>query len=295
MAQLLQKVKSKMFIFAHRKARGMLDGEYDAIFRGRSLDFDDLRAYVPGDEIRDIDWKATARHGSPLVKRYVAIRKQTVLLVADTGRNMAAVASGGESKKDIMVMALGVIGYLAIKHSDTVGLVHGDAERSNLIPARGTEAHLEALLQRVDSATSLSSARSDLTEQLRYIAKNVRQRRLIFVVADENPVSAEQERLLRRLRAQHEVLWLVIADADLAHGEALTKESVDVDRMDAVVSMLAADPRLAAEYAAAVTQRRQQIVEAMARHGIPLEWLAHSSEVISTLFALLERQRRARR
>ncbi|MBW4095623.1 MAG: DUF58 domain-containing protein, partial [Acidobacteria bacterium] len=77
MASLVQQVKSKMFIFAHRQTRGMLDGEYTSVFRGSSLDFDDLRAYVPGDEVRDIDWKATARHGSPLIKRYVAVRKQT--------------------------------------------------------------------------------------------------------------------------------------------------------------------------------------------------------------------------
>ncbi|NYE94469.1 uncharacterized protein (DUF58 family) [Psychromicrobium silvestre] len=295
MAQLLQKVKSKMFIFAHRKARGMLDGEYDAIFRGRSLDFDDLRAYVPGDEIRDIDWKATARHGAPLIKRYVAVRKQSVLLVADTGRNMAAVAGGGEPKKDIMVMALGVIGYLALKHNDTVGLVYGDADATTAIPARGTEGHLESILQRVDSSTTLEAGSSNLIAQLEYIAKNIRQRRLIFVVADEHPVSPELERLLRRLRAQHELLWLVISDADLAHGEALLRESFDVHRRDTVVSLLAKDPQLAAAYAEAVQKRREDIEQLMSRQAIPLEWLGHSEEVMSTLFSLLERQRRARR
>lgn len=101
-----------MAIFAHRKARGMLDGEYGSVFRGRSLDFDDLRAYIRGDDVRDIDWKASVRFGSPLIKRYVAVRRQTVLLVADTGRGMAAESRDGETKKDIAVMALGVIGLL---------------------------------------------------------------------------------------------------------------------------------------------------------------------------------------
>lgn len=146
MATLLQKVKSKMFIFAHRRARGMLDGEYAAIFRGRSLDFDDLRAHVPGDEVRDIDWKASARHGSPLIKRYVAVRKQTVLLVADTGRNMAAVSRNGAYKKDIMVLAMGVIGYLALQHGDRVGLVYGDNESTAAVEPRSSEGHLESLL-----------------------------------------------------------------------------------------------------------------------------------------------------
>ena len=127
MAGLLQRVKSKLSIFAHRKARGMLEGEYGSVFKGRSLDFDDLRAYVPGDEVRDIDWKATARHGSPLVRRYLAVRRQTLLLVTDTGRNMAAESRDGEQKKDIAVLALGVVGYLAHRHGDDVGLVCGDS------------------------------------------------------------------------------------------------------------------------------------------------------------------------
>ncbi|MFP5313155.1 MAG: DUF58 domain-containing protein, partial [Actinomycetes bacterium] len=145
MAGLLQRVKSKMAIFAHRKARGMLDGEYGSVFRGRSMDFDDLRAYVPGDEVRDIDWKASARHGSPLIRRYVAVRRQTVFLVTDTGRNMAAEAQTGEVKKDIAVLALGVMGYLAHRHGDLVGLVAGDSVTTSALPAKGGEAHLERL------------------------------------------------------------------------------------------------------------------------------------------------------
>ena len=115
----------------------MLDGEYGSVFKGRSLDFEDLRAYVPGDEVRDIDWKATARHGSPLIRRYVAVRRQTLLLVTDTGRNMAATSADGEDKKDIAVMALGVLGYLALRHRDVVGLVAGDSTGSRSLPAKG--------------------------------------------------------------------------------------------------------------------------------------------------------------
>src|SRR6478752_5916574 len=171
MASLLQRVKSKMAIFAHRKARGMLDGEYGSVFRGRSLDFDDLRAYVPGDDVRDIDWKASARHGSPLIKRYVAVRRQTVLLVTDTGRNMAAEARDGEPKKDIAVMALGVVGYLAQRHGDVVGLVCGDGLGTRSIPAKAGEAHLERLLREIDSATTLDSGPSRIETQLDHVAR----------------------------------------------------------------------------------------------------------------------------
>jgi len=216
MASLLQRVKSKMAIFAHRKARGMLDGEYGSVFRGRSLDFDDLRAYVPGDEVRDIDWKATARHGSPLIRRYMAVRRQTVLLVTDTGRNMAAEARSGEMKKDIAVLALGVMGYLAHRHGDVVGLVCGDSTATRSLPAKGGEAHLERLLRHVDSHMGLDGAPSRIQDQLGYVARNIKGRHLLFVVADELAADAATAQLLRRLRAQHEVLWLTVRDADLA-------------------------------------------------------------------------------
>lgn len=295
MTTLLQKVKSKMFIFAHRKSRGVLNGEYAAIFRGRSLDFDDLRAYVPGDEVRDIDWKATARHGSPLVKRYVAVRKQTVLLVADTGRNMAAVARGGESKKDLLVMVLGVLGFLALKHGDNVGLVHGDSIRTTALPAKGSEGHLELLLRAVDSSVSLESGSSDLKAQLDFIAKQVKTRALLVVVADEHPVDAELSILLRRLRAQHEVLWLVLEDADLSAGQAAESETLDVAELDSVASMLAREPKLAAEYSAAVQQRRTDLLQILVREGISAEWLGHSDEALTAIFRLLERHRSDRR
>jgi uncharacterized protein (DUF58 family) len=288
MTTLLQRVKSKMAIFAHRKARGMLDGEYASVFRGRSLDFDDLRAYVPGDDVRDIDWKATARHGSPLIKRYVAVRRQTVLLITDTGRNMAAVAQSGEMKKDIAVMALGVIGYLAHRHGDVVGLVSGDSAGSQSLPAKGGEAHLERLLRHVHSRTSEDAAGSRIQEQLAHVAHTVKGRNLLFVVADEIAADPEMDRLLRRLRAQHEILWLTVRDAQLAG--AADWYSVDDSSS---LSHLAQSPTVAAAYRKAAAGRDAGREDMLRQAGITQGSVAGSHDVITALFALLERHRRA--
>src|SRR6478752_9672895 len=107
MASLLVKVRRKMSITAYRKVRSALEGEYASVFKGRSMDFDDLREYVPGDDVKDIEWRATARSGQVRIKRYVAIRKHNIMLVVDTGRSMAATAPSGEIKRDIAVMAAG--------------------------------------------------------------------------------------------------------------------------------------------------------------------------------------------
>jgi len=292
-ASLLQRVKSKMAIFAHRKARGMLDGEYGSVFRGRSLDFDDLRAYVPGDEVRDIDWKASARHGSPLIKRYAAVRRQTVLLIADTGRNMAAEARDGETKKDIAVMALGVVGYLAHRHGDVVGLVCGDANGSRAIPAKAGESHLERLLREVDSATAPDSGPSNIDGQLEHVARTVKGRYLLFVVADERAADAGTEQLLRRLRAQHEILWLTIRDADLVGERQAGQDAVSVADSALLPGHLASSPGVLAAYARAAVERDAGRHAMFRRAGITEGHVTGSAGVMTELFALLERHRRA--
>jgi uncharacterized protein (DUF58 family) len=289
MTSLLHRVKSKMAIFAHRKARGMLDGEYGSVFRGRSLDFDDLRAYVPGDEVRDIDWKATARHGSPLIKRYVAVRRQTVLLIADTGRNMAAEAAGGETKKDIAIMALGVVGYLAHRHGDVVGLVCGDAGGTRSLPAKGGEAHLELLLRHVDATATVDSAASRLEDQLEHVARTVKGRFLLFVVADEIAATPSLARLLRRLRAQHEILWLTVRDAELA----TAAEWYSVQDSTLLIGHLAGSAGVATAYARAVEDRDAGRQDMLRQAGITGGSVAGSQDVMTELFALLERHRRA--
>jgi uncharacterized protein (DUF58 family) len=290
---LLQRVKSKMAIFAHRKARGMLDGEYGSVFRGRSLDFDDLRAYIPGDEVRDIDWKASARYGSPLIKRYVAVRRQTVLLIADTGRNMAAQSRDGETKKDIAVMALGVIGYLAHRHGDVVGLVCGDGDDTRSIPAKAGEAHLERLLRTVDAGTSLDAAPSRIQDQLEHVARTVKGRFLLFVVADELAADPAMEQLLRRLRAQHEILWLTIRDAELAGAGPAAVDAFSVADSSLLMGHLADSPAVAAAYADSALERDAGRHSMFRRAGISEGHVAGSHGVMTELFALLERHRRA--
>ena len=299
MATLLQRVKSKIAIFAHRKARGMLDGEYGSVFRGRSLDFDDLRAYVPGDEVRDIDWKASARHGSPLIRRYVAVRRQTVLLVTVTGRNMAAEALSGEVKKDIAVLSLGVLGYLAHRHGDVVGLVCGDSSATRSFPAKSGEAHLERLLRHVDSHTGLEAAASRIQDQLDYVARNIKGRHLLFVVADELAADDATGRLLRRLRAQHEILWLTVRDAELAPSPVAGAsphaggDSYSVADSSLLAWQPATSAAVAAAYATAAEERGAGRKAMLRAAGITEGEVAGSGDVITGLFALLERHRRA--
>lgn len=295
MAGLLRRVKTRLAIHAHRRVRGLLDGEYRSVFHGRTIEYDDLRPYVAGDEPRDIDWKATARHGSPLVRRYIATRKQTVLLLVDTGRNMAALAESGEPKSEISILATGIIGYLALKHGDRLVLVSGDAERTEHQAPASTEAALERLLRQIETSTTLQSPRSDLSRQLQFVAKSFPRRMIMLVVADDRALGETEARLLRRLSAQHEILWLSVGDADLLSSDWADQRMHDVATSAALPMYLRADPRLRADFDRSVEQRRDTNEALFSRLGISSTRLASTADVVPSLLRLLELHRHAKR
>lgn len=292
MPSLIVKVKAKMAIHAHEKVRGVLEGEYGSVFKGRSMDFDDLREYVVGDDIKDIDWKATARSGSTLIRRYVAIRKHNIMLVVDTGRNMAATAASGDNKRDVAVMAAGVVGYIALKHGDLVGLVAGDSSRTQYFPLKGSNPHLERLLQHINSSISLKSAPSNLLSQLEYIARSMRRRMMLIVVSDDVELTDQHEQILRRLRAQHEVLWLSIGDAS---GLDADHDFYDIDDSALLPHFIRADKKLRQAFDKNEAKRLSDNQRRLERLGIVGQRIVGDSDVVSGLYRLLERQKHAKR
>ncbi|GAB3863920.1 hypothetical protein GCM10028801_32360 [Nocardioides maradonensis] len=294
----LQKVKAPLSIHAHRKTLGLLEGEYAAAQVGRGMDFNDLREYVRGDDVKDIDWKASARGRQLLVKRYVAERKHTVLLCVSTGRSMAALneVEGGRSvpKRDLAIFVAGLLGYLAVRHGDLVSLVHGDTTAQHIRPRGSTEVHLERLLTTIHDSTTLRSGASDLGAVLHYAARVVRRRTILLVVSDEVAISDPLADVLRRLAVQHEILFVTIGDLDPTLARA-GGPLYDVDAGAEVPDWVQGDRRLHAEYAALVGAEEDGLRRRLDQLGIVHERVRDTDSAITAVFRLLERHRHARR
>lgn len=280
-----------MAIYAHEKVRGVLEGEYGSVFKGRSMDFDDLREYIPGDDVKDIDWKATARSGQTLIRRYIAVRKHNILLVVDTGRNMSAVTSIGASKKDTAVMLAGVIGTLALKHGDFIGMVAGNSERNYYLPLKSDRIHLEQLLQKIDTSVSLDAPKSNLASQLEFVARNLRRKMMVIVISDEVPFDDQLRSSVRRLRAQHEMLWLVVSDADLSQSGKLQS----VETLEMLPEYLRTNPKVLAAYAESEAKASQEFQQSLSRLAISSERVNSEEDAVRRVFHLLERHKSAHR
>ena len=284
-----------MTIAAHRKVRGALEGEYASVTKGRSMDFDDLRQYITGDDVKDIDWKATARSGQMLIRRYVAVRKYNILLVVDTGRSMAATAPSGESKRDIAVMAAGVIATVAQKHGDLVGLVAGDAEHIGRLPMKDSRPHVERILQFINTQTRLDAAESSLINLLDYVRRTIKRRMMLIIISDNLQFAAAQEQLLRRLDAQHELMFIAVDDVDPDDPQWNTRELYDVDTPAVLPKFIRTQKAVADAYQHYVQEQWKKTNHTLDRLRISSVRVASESDVIAQMVRLLEKQKHARR
>ncbi|BBY66521.1 DUF58 domain-containing protein [Mycolicibacterium helvum] len=268
-----------------RDTRGLLEGGRYALLHTRSMEFDDLRPYVPGDDVRDIDWKATARSGTVLIKRFVSEKHHKILLVADAGRNMTALAAGGEIKRDVAATILGAFGLITLGRSDEIGMVYGDARGCVSIRGGRGETHVEGLLDHFYRHATTSPGISGIENQLRYVATHYRRRMLVVVVSDEPDVDAGLSEVTRQLAARHDVLWAFVSDMPAVSGGV---DGYDVATGALVPNRTRLGRRVEAAYRRAEQQRRVRLEAFLTDLEIPFTTIGRSDEIRPRLTAMAE-------
>lgn len=295
MSSLLTRVRTRMRLQPRSRVTGMLTGGYASVFHGRSLDFADLREYEFGDDAKDIDWKATARSGQVLVRRYVASRNQHVLLVVNTGRSMTALAPSGESKRDLVLNVVGVLGWVVRRSGDLLALVEGSATAVTRMPLRGTHAHLESVLRTLDAAMHDQAGASAFGRVLEEVARRVSRRHLVVLVTDTAPRTDAEEHLLRRIRAQHEVILIQIADVNAAEPAWAQREVFDI-ATEAELPRFVRQNRAVQRASERECERRAAAdMHTFERLRIPSVVVGSVDDVIPALTRLFEKQRHDRR
>lgn len=294
MPSLITQVKSKLFITSARRSMHPLDGAYASLMRGRGSDFEDLREYQVGDQVRDIDWRASARHNEILVKRMRADRMHTVLFVVDTGSTMAALAENEEPKYELALLAAGALGYLTVSHGDDIGLVFGDSEKVKRRASGRSEAALEGALRTIQSETRAASAAGSVDKLLEYVAATISRRMILVIITDEAPMTDRTDQLIRRLRVQHDMLWVTVTDANPVLAEKSQAARSDVVTGWGVPEFVHGDTSLR-EAVMAQEKREEDERRAMfEKYAISHVTIRDSTEAIGDILRMLDRRDRAR-
>ncbi len=217
------KIRGKISLFAKNKTTNIFDGSYKSVFQGNGMDFENLREYIQGDNIKDIDWKATSRSGKVLVKRYIAEKKHNIMLVFDTGKKMSAFTDALEEKKELALNAGGTIGYLAAINGNNVGAVFNQAGMIQYHPLRTGLMNIERILTMYDRE-KLSDYNASLEKSIQYLVKYINRRMIVFIITDDMGIRDISEDSLKKLTYQHDVLFINISDARIGDKDAYSVE-----------------------------------------------------------------------
>lgn len=282
-------LSSRIQLPVMRKLLSIMDGQHSALRQGRGWEFMDLAPYQPGDDVREIDWAATARTGSPIIKRHEATANLQVMLVVDTGREMGALAPSGETKEEIALAACEAIAWLSVARGDQIGLVAGDDERVRFMPARSGNAHAETVLRRIEEDITLASPHANVPKLLARVRTVTRRRSLIVIVTDSTQPTATRETddLIKSLSVRHQVILISIEDIDPTTLEKGT-EVVDVNE-GPLPDFLLRDSQLAGEAANVVAMRRAAVKQLLDQRGVIHVDVSSSEEIPHALMRALER------
>ena len=171
----------RLQVEARRLATGALAGAYRGRFRGSGIEFASVRPYVPGDDVRSIDWNVTARSGMPYVKEFVEERERVALLLVDGSNSMHF--GSGQNKAETLLEAAALLGFAAEVGGDRVGLLlHSDRLEAYHPPRRGLP-HLLSILQCL-ATHRCRSPRTDLSHGLQLAARLVPRGSVVFLLSD---------------------------------------------------------------------------------------------------------------
>jgi uncharacterized protein (DUF58 family) len=208
LAEVLRQVRL-LEIRSRHLVTEVLAGEYSSAFRGRGVEFADVREYAPGDDVRTIDWRVTARMDAAYVRRYVEERELTVVFVIDYSAS-EAFGSSVRTKSQLATEVCAVLAMTAVRNNDRVGAVLFTDRVEQFIPPKRGKRHALRMIREL-LAFEPRGARTDLGAALDFANGVLRRRAVVFVVSDW--MAADYQRALEGLARRHDTVALHLVDA----------------------------------------------------------------------------------
>jgi uncharacterized protein (DUF58 family) len=205
--EIIKKIR-RIQITTNRMVSDVFAGEYQSVFKGRGMEFDEVREYQPGDEVRDIDWNVTARYGRPFIKKFVEEREQTVMLLVDASGS-SRFGSRDRFKSELAAELCAVLAFSAIRNKDKVGLIiFTDRIEKFVPPAKGSR-HVLRVIREVLYFQPEGEG-TDITLALEYLNRVTRRRSIAFLVSDFE--SDGYEKALTIANKRHDMIAVMVKD-----------------------------------------------------------------------------------
>jgi uncharacterized protein (DUF58 family) len=205
--ELIKKIK-QIQIYTSRMVDASFAGQYESVFKGRGMQFDEVREYTPGDDIRTIDWNVTARTGKPYIKRFVEEREMTVMFVVDLSAS-GDFGTVNKAKNELAAEFCAVLAFAAAKNNDKVGLLIFTDRIELYIPPKKGISHMLRLIREL-MYFKMPKRKTNISVALDYLAKVVRKKATVFLVSDF--IETEFKKPLSLINKRHDVIAVPVRD-----------------------------------------------------------------------------------
>ena len=264
-------------------------GQYQSVFKGRGMEFAEVRLYQPGDDVRTIDWNVTARTAVPHVKRYAEERELTVMLLVDASAS-THFGSGATLKSTLAAELSAVLAFSAITNNDKVGLVIFSDRIELAVPPRKGTRHVLRVIREVLSVKPAGRG-TDIPAALEHLSKVTKRRCVVFLVSDF--LDPRYKQALRVAGRRHDVIALVVDDPRESELPAVGLVELEEAETGQRYVVDTGDPRVRdafAKQAAAVRAERDRTLRAAEVDAIPIRTDRPYAEALLRFFRMRERR-----
>lgn len=285
--EILAKIRH-LELRTRRLVNASFAGQYHSVFKGQGMNFEEVREYIPGDEIRSIDWNVTARMNSPHVKTFTEERELTVMIVLDVSAS-GAFGSIDLSKRELAAEVAAILAFSAIKNNDKVGLLlFSDRIELFMPPKKGRNNALRLIREML--YFSPAGRGTDLAEALAYLNRVLIRRSVVFLISDF--LAPDFRKPLTPASRRHDVVAMPVVDPgeeSLPNVGRITFE--DAETGD-IIEIDTGNARVRAEYAAAETARRKSLEKLFGTRRVDMVPLATNSDPVLALRLFFENRER---
>jgi uncharacterized protein (DUF58 family) len=210
-AEIIKKIK-KVHIRTGRTVNTLMAGQYKSVFRGTGIEFEEVREYAPGDDVKSIDWKVSARLGKPFVKRYREERELIVMLLVDLSAS-GRFGTQENSKQEIAAETAAILAFNAIRNNDKVGAILFTDQVERYIPPKKGSGHVWRVIKEVFAFKPMHTG-TNISEAVGFLGRVCRKRSTAFVISDFIMPSGGQvvDRQLRSTARKHELINILVSD-----------------------------------------------------------------------------------
>jgi uncharacterized protein (DUF58 family) len=268
--EILKKVR-QVEIRTSRLVNDSLAGEYHSVFKGPGMDFDEVREYVPGDEVRTIDWNVTARAGRPFIKKFTEERELTILLAVDVSAS-GNFGSGHQSKRQMAAELASVLAFSAIRNNDKVGLVLFTDQIEQYIPPKKGRQHVLRVIREILFFEPHSRG-TDIVRALDFANQVTSRRAIMFLVSDfelpnQDQALADLRRAVRLASRRHDLVALHVHDLREAELPDVGQLAIEDAESGELIELDTTDDRVRSRFAELAKQRVNNLRRALAAEGV---------------------------